>query len=150
MNCYNHITEPSVAQCQDCKKGLCIKCTQKFSFPICSNCNTKRKNDEKKQIYLELFFSFGLGILLTYFMVLKQNANFSFSLYLTMFYGYSGIVPGWKLLNKIFPRFYFSFSMVYFAILLFKFMTAIFVGFIALPIITFINIHRLIKLNKTI
>lgn len=150
MNCYNHITEPSVAQCQDCKKGLCIKCTQKFSFPICSNCNTKRKNDEKKQIYLELFFSFGLGILLTYFMILKQNANFSFSSYLIMFYGYSGIVPGWKLLNKIFPRFYFSFSMIYFAILLFKFMTAIFVGFIALPIITFINIHRLIKLNKTI
>lgn len=148
MNCFNHTTEPSVAQCQNCKKGLCINCIPKSSIPLCFTCYKNAINKEKQQLYLELFITFGLGILLTFVMSSKGNVSYNFQMYFVMFYCYSGIVPGWKLLNKVMPNFEFSFSIVYFAIQLFKLMTAIFIGVIALPVTIFITINRLIKLNK--
>ena len=152
MNCYNHNEEISVAQCQDCRKGLCRNCSKKFSLPICTVCNSIRIQNEKSQIIKDLLFAYGFGLLIMFmiskFSIHKQPQNVGFSFYLAMFYGYSGIIPGWKILDKGFPKMYFNLSIFYFGYLLIKLFAAIFIGFFALPFITFKHIRRLIQLNK--
>lgn len=152
MNCYNHNEEASVAQCQDCRKGLCASCSNNFSFPICNVCNSIRIRNEKNQIIKELVFTYGFGLLFVVMMSkismhkLPQNVGFSF--YLIMFYGASSIIPGWTLLNRGFPKMYFNLSIFYFGYLLIKLYAAIFIGIFTLPFITFKHIRRLIRLNK--
>lgn len=151
MNCFYHDQNISVSQCLDCKKGLCKNCTNKFSIPICSSCNILRSTIEKRQIYFELFATISVGLILSYLLTRRvqsiPNHTFSMKEYLLSFYVYSGVYPGWKLLNKVFPKFYFSFSIIYFVILLFKFMLSFFVGIIALPISLYMNLKRLSKLK---
>ena len=47
MNCFNHPKSSAVATCVVCGKGLCKKCSIKFSDPICNDCNGKRETAEK-------------------------------------------------------------------------------------------------------
>lgn len=48
MNCYYHPTQPAVAQCPDCGKGLCKVCASKYEKPICPECNSKRGKTDIK------------------------------------------------------------------------------------------------------
>ena len=152
MNCYNHNEEVSIAQCQDCRKGLCVSCSKKFSFPICTVCNSIRIQNEKSQIIKDLLFAYCFGLLIM-FMMSKFSMHFNpqkvgYMICFLMFLGYSGIVPGWKMLDKGFPKIHFNLSIFYFGYLLIKLYTAIFIGFFALPFMTFKHIRRLIQLNK--
>lgn len=67
MNCYNHPNRPAVAQCVDCRKGLCQTCSSKYEIPICDECNKKRKKVElieyiKPIVISVIIFAIGYSI----------------------------------------------------------------------------------------
>lgn len=148
MNCFNHTSDTAVAQCQDCKKGLCTTCSKQYAFPICKYCNDYRISQEKKNIYLELFYSFGIGLILVFLFSKYTKTNISIPLYFGYFYICSGIYPGWKLLNKFLLNVVFGNLIISLFILLFKLSISVYVGLVALPFRTFKIISRLYELNK--
>lgn len=148
MNCFNHGNQTAVAQCQDCQKGLCATCSKQYALPICKYCNNYRISQEKKDIYLELFYSFGIGLILVYLFSKYTKTNITIPLYFGYFYICSGIYPGWKLLNKFLPSLIFGNVIISLFIILFKLSISVYVGLIALPYRTFKMIHRLYELRK--
>ena len=38
MNCYFHVDQPAVAQCNVCGKGLCKECATKYDMVVCDDC----------------------------------------------------------------------------------------------------------------
>ena len=43
MNCYFHVDQPAVAQCNVCGKGLCKECASKYhNEVVCDDCVTER------------------------------------------------------------------------------------------------------------
>ena len=119
MNCYSHPELSAVIQCADCSKGLCKTCAENYTIPICTSCNNIRKANEKKGIYKEIFTTIGVGIILSYFMLkMDRNAsNMSIMHIILTVYTSIGIVSGWKITDKILPKYYFSISTFYFGYL---------------------------------
>lgn len=148
MNCFNHTNHTSVAQCQDCQKGLCTTCCKQYALPICKYCNEYRISQEKKDIYLELFYSFGIGLILVFLFSKYTKTNITVPLYFGYFYICSGIYSGWKLLNKLLPSIIFGNIIIFLFILFFKLSISVYVGLIALPFRTYKMISRLYELNK--
>lgn len=155
MNCYEHPTQPAVAQCPDCGKGLCAECASAYSLPICNSCNRKRINAEKSGIIKELLLTYGVGILLGVLFARWTNKGLSFHLiyaiisYAIPIYVFSGIVPGWKTLTRITPSVFLFLPIIgwvlYFII---KLVLSLCLGLVMLPIRTIRNIHRLMALSK--
>lgn len=152
MNCYNHNNTIAVAQCQDCKKGLCNICSNQFKLIICYSCNINRIKKEKKQIYLDFLYSFGLGTILTFILIknidlFKLGEIKTFG-YLGIFYISSSLYYGYKLISKFIPmlKIGINISSIFFIII--KFVLAIYVGVFALPIMTIKLLYRLYILSK--
>jgi hypothetical protein len=156
MNCYNHITQSAVAQCSDCGKGLCPECASCYSIPICNMCNKKRISGERSRIITEMLLTFGLGLLLTVLFLYfehGQHPNNPIRLYVVLgvmfFYIFSGIIPGWKTLIRITPNVFLFLPLIgWLMFFIVKFILAIAVGLIMLPIRTVRNIYRLGALRK--
>ena len=148
MNCFNHTNITAVAQCQDCQKGLCTTCSKQYALPICKYCNDYRISQEKKDIYSELFYSFGIGLILVFLFSKYTKTNITVPLYFGYFYICSGIYPGWKLLNNFLPSIVFGNIIISLFIFLFKLSLSVYVGLVALPFRTFKIISRLYELNK--
>ena len=155
MNCYNHTTEPAVAQCLDCGKGLCGACASLYRIPLCTSCNKSRIASEKVSILKELLLTFGLGILLGVLFVKEIDGGHSYPLihyifsYTFFIYIFSGIVPGWRTLTRITPAIFLFLPLIgwliYFVI---KLALSLCVGIIMLPIRTIRNIYRLLVLRN--
>lgn len=155
MNCYNHTTQPAVAQCPDCGKGLCAECTSLYSMPICTTCNNSRIAKERSRIIKELLLTFGLGVVLAYFFYQWTNGGHSYPLlyniisFVIPFYVFSGIVPGWKTLTRITPNVFLFLPIIgwvlYFII---KFALSVCIGLVMLPVRTIRNVVRLVALGK--
>ncbi len=109
MNCYNHQTQPAVAQCTDCGKGLCGTCASLYQMPLCTSCNKSRITSERSGIIKEMLLTFGVGAVLAYFFFQWTNGGHSYPLlyniisFVIPFYVFSGIIPGWKTLTRITP-----------------------------------------------
>jgi len=155
MNCYNHTETISVAQCQDCQKGLCSICAKNYSIPICIECNSQRGNIEKQDIIKELFITFGFGIIVTYFFINSKNfQNYPINMNIILvwifsIYTFSSFVAGWKTLSKLTSN-YFIFLpiigwVIYFVI---KLSISSMIGYFMLPIRTYNNISKLKKINS--
>ncbi len=100
MNCYYHPDTTIVATCQDCNKGLCKQCSDKFGIPICVSCNSNRAATEKKEITKELGWMIGfpiIGFLFMSPMIMQQTPLMS----LLYIYVFIAIIAGWKKLNKL-------------------------------------------------
>lgn len=152
MNCYNHNDSIAVAQCQDCKKGLCSICSRQFKLPLCSSCNSNRIESEKKQIYISLLYSFGIGIVLTFFVIknieLFKLRNINTLGYLGVFYISSSLYHGYRLLGKFLPFLKIGFNIISIIFIPIKFVLAIYVGIFSLPFILVKSIYRLYILSK--
>jgi len=152
MNCYNHIVQSAVAQCLDCGKGLCPECASCYSIPICNTCNKRRISGERSRIIQEMALTFGMGLVLTilalyYFYESPVKVYVIFGV--IFFYVFSGIVPGWKTLTYITPNVFLFLPLIgWLLFFLVKFILAIAVGVIMLPIKTIRNIYRLKALKK--
>lgn len=154
MNCFNHENSVAVAFCQDCNKGLCQNCAKKNSMPICDQCNHLRGIATMNGVWKEIIITFGFGLSLTTLVLLKASTpdnSLRIGMYefMIFFYCCSGIVAGWKTLNRISPNVFIILPLIgwliYFIV---KLLLSFWVGIVMLPIRTINNIAKLIKVNK--
>ncbi len=155
MNCHKHTTQPAVAQCLDCGKGLCSQCASAYSIPVCVPCNKSRIGGERVGIIKEMLLTFGLGALLAYFFYQWTNGGHSYPLlynivsFVMPFYIFSGIVPGWQTLTRITPAVFLFLPIIGWVLyLIVKLALSLVIGLVMLPVRTVRNIARLIALQK--
>ena len=155
MNCYNHPEITTVATCQNCGKGLCKNCSDKFNFPICIPCNIKRANTEKQEIKTEFVWMILAGIIGLFYSVslfsqlFKQNIFLGLILLLFNIYVWIGIIAGWKTLNKLTSNYFLFLPLIGWAIyFLIKLIASIHVGFFVTPFRIIKKINRLKVLNN--
>lgn len=160
MNCFNHIEENAVASCQDCQKGLCNECASLYTFPICTQCNSQRKQFQKKVIYKELLLMFVFGCILYYLLLqiytpvnssLLEGGIFEkVFLVVSGFYLGGALIAGWKTLTYITPNIFLFLPLVgwliYFIV---KFLLSIAVGLVMFPVRLFRNFRKIYLLNRT-
>lgn len=157
MNCFNHPTEPAVASCQDCHKGLCPDCTSRYTVPICESCNRKRIASDKKVILIELVITLVVGLAFMVFAgnSVHSNPSESFSgfsqlfTYVGIMYMGCSIVADWKTLTAITPNIFLFLPIlgwVFFFIV--KLFVSMFIGPWMLPIRWFRHIMRWRELNQ--
>lgn len=149
MNCYYHPETIIVATCQDCNKGLCKNCSDRFTFPICVSCNSIRGAAEKKEITKELALMIGLPIIGLLFMQNNPMVKEQPFMAVLYFYMFIAIVAGWRKLNK-FTSNYFLFLpvigwVIYFLVKLY--ISAI-VGLFIAPFRIYRNINRLKEISQ--
>lgn len=101
MKCHKHYEYDAVSQCLDCGKGLCPECTNKYTTPICDNCNLIRvKNDKniliKNMIITIIAFSIGV------FIYGIEGSTLFLTIVGALFF--AGVPWGWSFLNKITPN----------------------------------------------
>jgi hypothetical protein len=135
MNCYNHPEEAAVSSCIDCGKGLCIKCTDLYKMPICSDCNLKRVEVDKGSFFGFYVLSgilFGLGFVIT----LSSDASVvGIAMGLIVGLVYSGIPWGWRMLSSVQPKMFLVLPLVgWLVYFMLKLFLAMFVGLVAMPI----------------
>lgn len=142
MKCYYHPDRDAVGTCLDCGRGLCQECIDKYSAPICSDCNLKRLQNDKQGVYKEFIITAVLaviGIVLAF-----AGEPHGLMDVLTVIWGTAGIYPGWRALNKITPNIFLVLPLVgwlfYFII---KFIISVCIGWICLPIRLVMNIRKL-------
>lgn len=132
MQCYNHPESNIVATCNECNKGLCLACTNKYTRPICDTCNVGfAKNSQKviiRNIILTFFFAlFGFCVTAT--------PHTTLVIQLITAYALAGIPWGWSALNRITPSIFLFMPLghwvVYFII---KLVLSVFAGVIAFPL----------------
>ena len=88
MKCHKHYEMDAVSTRVDYSKALCPTCTDKFTFPICDNCNLARISAERSlftkniAIMIVMFFfgfsssldhGFFIALLFGYFFLLVFN-----------------------------------------------------------------------------
>jgi hypothetical protein len=127
MKCYMHYEMDAVSTCVDCGKAMCPTCSEKFTFPICSNCNLGRIQDDRKlliknSIITVVFFIFGFSM----------GEGFFGSLFAGYFF--AGVPWGWSALNRITPNIFLFMPLIgwliYFAI---KFGISLMIGMFVTP-----------------
>lgn len=138
MSCYYHSDRPGSVVCHKCGKQLCSECGGRFTPVTCVDC----LKDYIKEQKFALLKSFGLAIVI--FVVLAlAGGGFWASLA-------GACVPyGWHFLNKITPSMFLWMSwfgwVVYF---LLKFFLSVFVGLIALFVMTIRFVVKYVELKK--
>ena len=151
MNCINHPHNSAVSQCQVCGKGLCIDCTNKFSKPICDDCYSASRSDQKKAVVTEILLSLLIGIPTGIILDLLVNDthinpdSFFESRFFLLYMGL-GLVAGWKTLTQITPQMFLFLPVVGWVLyFLIKAILSLFVGLVALPVRIIRNIRLLLK-----
>ncbi len=100
MKCHQHYDNDAVSQCVDCGRGLCPKCTSRWTIPICDSCNLNRASNEKKAIIRNIILMIPLFILGYNFFAGEMPLS------VKLMYGYifAGLPWGWSVLNRITPN----------------------------------------------
>lgn len=106
MNCFFHVEQPAVAQCNICGRGLCKECAQKYSYIVCDDCideiETKivaeelaNKVKEKRRFVLAVILHLLVAVFLR---LVVGEGGFLFGLVFGILFG--GIPYGWKYVGK--------------------------------------------------
>ncbi len=154
MNCYNHPTQTAVAQCSDCSKGLCPQCVTTYSIPVCNSCNNQRIKKEKWNIIKSWLLTFVLGVAVMFILgalLFTPGGEHKFR-----YFGYPmllwisfGMFSGWRALNRITPNIFLVLPLLgwvfYFV---FKFILALAIGWIVLPLKLIKDVIRFVRINK--
>lgn len=136
MKCYKHNERDAVSQCIDCGRGLCPECTNKFTFPICDQCELKRINASKQLLVKNIVIMIALFI----FGLLIGPENFLGKI--LMGYCFAGIPWGWSILTKITPKMFLFMSWIGWIIyFLYKIMISTMIGMFVTPF----KIYKTIK-----
>lgn len=103
MNCFYHPSEPAVAQCIDCGKGLCHSCATTYQTPICTNCNKKRSRNGMIEYVKPLLICavlFAIGCNLDIMEPDRISGGYMFM----------SIYAGWKFINQFIPNIFIWFN----------------------------------------
>lgn len=127
MNCYYHPHRPAVAQCVDCHKGLCYHCAHKYTYPICKECNSKRKSENIVHFLTPLVIC---GVLYYIGCQIKDyGPSPELNGYLLMC-----VYGGWKAINQFLPMVLVWLNLEsIFSYLLFKLVLALLLGVFITP-----------------
>ncbi|QQE81610.1 DUF2180 family protein [Alicyclobacillus sp. SO9] len=116
MKCSKHNDTDAVSQCIDCGRGLCTGCTNKFSIPICDQCELSRIQADRKTFVRNI-------VIMIVLFVVGLLAGQGFFERILEGYFFAGIPWGWNILTRITPRMFLFMSWMgwifYFAIKLF-------------------------------
>lgn len=138
MNCYFHLNRSAVAQCVDCRKGLCHECATKYIIPICDECNNKRLINErisyiKPIVICSILFIIGYNLEI-------WGPDRTFGAYMLMC-----AYAGWKFINSFCPSVIWFNLHSLFMYYLFKLVISMIIGFFATPFYLIFCIYRLIR-----
>ncbi|MCB2339061.1 DUF2180 family protein [Clostridium estertheticum] len=137
MKCYNHNEKDVVSQCIDCGKGLCPECTNKFSIPICDQCELSRINADK-----QLLVKNSIIMVVLFILGFSNASGQGFFSRLLGGYFFAGIPWGWSILSKITPNMFLFMSwigwLIYFMV---KLAIAVLIGMFVTPY----KIYKIIK-----
>lgn len=129
MKCHKHYESDAVSTCVDCGKALCPVCTEKFTFPICDNCNLARINSEKS-----LLIKNSIVMIIMFFIGFSFNSDNNLFESLLLGYFFAGVPWGWSTLNKITPNIFLFMPVIgwviYFVV---KFIISIMIGMFVTP-----------------
>lgn len=162
VKCYNHYSLNAVSTCQECGKGLCPECTNRFNS-FCRNCVAgtinKKTGDVEKElgIFIGLFagaFTFMLFFNSVGVPILKGDNFFpdlSKILFLSIVYAYQiAVIPiGWRLFSNKNTHYYFVPTIPYYLI---RLILSIVIGVVIAPfvLIRLIKEYRTLRKNKQI
>ncbi len=151
MNCFNHNENVAVATCIDCNRGLCSKCSSIYDISICSRCNNKRIETEKREIYKSFIYALCIGLGFCVFMHLNDRTEMPFYYNIFLFFLGAGVYVGWRTLNSITPSMFLWMSFIGWAIYYtFKLVTSAMIGFWLLPFWIGKKILRLREINENL
>lgn len=138
MNCFYHPSEPAVAQCVDCGKGLCHCCATTYLTPICINCNKRRGKNGVLEFSKPL-------LICTVFFVIGYNLEIMGPDRALGGYMFMSIYAGWKFINQFIPNIFvwFSFKAIFWYYLI-RIVMSMFVGALTTPFYLGYCIYKLI------
>jgi hypothetical protein len=55
MNCFNHPVATAVAECDKCKKGLCVDCAKKYPPVLCDVHGEAWRKEQSRNTFLIVF-----------------------------------------------------------------------------------------------
>lgn len=151
MNCFNHPVDVAVGTCLDCNRGMCSRCSSKYNSPICSNCNSKRIEIEKKTIVNDIVAILVIGFFLALISKNTTEKPPSRNQIESFFYYYSffASVAGWRYLNKITPQVFLFLPYIGWVIyFLIKSLLSLFIGFFVFPFKIYKDVNRYIELKN--
>lgn len=146
MKCYNHPDRDAVGTCVDCGKGLCQECMDLWTIPVCTDCNLKRWQNAKSNVFKELGIVIVLAVIGCFLAFQGEGSllNDLWVIWLT-----AGIYPGWKMLTRITPKVFLILPLIGWVIyFMVKFFIAVLIGWICLPIRLFKNMKTLKEAKK--
>lgn len=118
MKCAQHNDHDAVGQCQDCGRGLCPECLDKYGYPCCDNCAAEYIKEHRshwiKQAVMSIpGFIFG-------FIILIGPGQANIGIAILGGFLFAGIPWGWGALSRITPNIFLWMSLpgwvVYFMI----------------------------------
>lgn len=138
MRCHQHAERVVVATCNQCGRGLCGGCAERYNIPLCGYCAQAVIISEKSDITRSFIASLVLAFLA---LVLTSGAPVVSRIFLV--YSFAGIPWGWRVLTRITPNVFLFMPIIgwvfYFAA---KLTLASWVGLVALPIFVFKRVRR--------
>ena len=144
MNCYYHPTEPAVARCTRCGKGVCSQCIRySGEAVVCPACD-RTGQTEGLFYYLKYVILYVALFCIGYELDFMSSETVRHSPYES---GYIllALVCGWQALNRIMPLRMESGTLVAWGIYaLLKVLAAVVVGIFTAPLIVLYNIYKLI------
>lgn len=152
MNCCNHQEIEAVATCCDCGQGLCEECAGLYKIVICSNCNLKRGENAKREIFhffLPSIILFAIGTIGTF--ITGWYARFWEPFVIG--YALAALPWGWRFMSRFShlvsaaPNFFIRLIMNVFVFFPLRVLIAVFAGAIVMPIGFIKPIIRLISTN---
>lgn len=108
MKCAKHYHLDAVSTCSDCSKSLCLDCTEKFSYPICDDCNLIRMRVDRSDVVKFLILMISLFIVGFFFYSLLL---LSFTYGILGGYLMASIPAGWSVWNRLTSKFTFFFTL---------------------------------------
>ena len=135
MNCYYHPTEPAVARCTRCGKGVCSQCIRySEEAVVCPACDRTGQTEG-------LFYYLKYVICMWHCFASETVRHSPYeSGYILL-----ALVCGWQALNRIMPLRMESGTLVAWGIYaLLKVLAAVVVGIFTAPLIVLYNIYKLI------
>ncbi|MEK3794751.1 hypothetical protein MKX42_23705 [Paenibacillus sp. FSL R7-0204] len=135
MECYQHHGMGAVAQCQECGKGLCGECSERFSLMLCEQCLLANNELAQRRVIISFAVSVLFAIIGVYVGVHSGASGVAGAIG----YGYLGLSVPWG----------YSFFGKFIAAPYFKAVLALSLGWAIAPFSIYRNIKELQTIRVT-
>lgn len=135
MKCFNHIDMDATATCNNCSKGLCSKCSSRFSLMLCESCLLEHNKSIAIEMYIGLAITTIILIGSAVFMIMQTNTGEDVNILNALLVGllFSFTYWGWKFLSTYFPSLTVATGNVWIIYICIKFTIAYFIGLLVGP-----------------